>query len=228
MRGLLVSRIFGAGPCALSHSAGDGEEIAVAVACDDIGKDDRRAGQPGLCRLLRRRSIAPSASSSFSRRLRAILSAPLMSKARAISRLPILPRALPPNASRSRAMKARMSSRDGSGRDFGAFHGFGDVRSPCSPCRGRLFSRLAGLFRFWRRRLSRRVCGAGFAAAGCASRCRSLGRRLFRARLLWRGLLFVPRPRPGLVLDQADRLFKRDRLGETCLFKVALILPWLT
>ncbi len=57
----------------------------------------RPAGKsPGLCRLLRRRSMAPSASSSFKSRLRAILSSPLMLKARAISRLLILPCGLSP------------------------------------------------------------------------------------------------------------------------------------
>jgi hypothetical protein len=76
---------------------------------------------PGLARPLRRRSTVPSASISLRMRFSPILSAPLSWKARAISRLPIFAGARSPAASRSRAMNARISSREGRGAGVGFF-----------------------------------------------------------------------------------------------------------
>ena len=105
--------IFGTSPSLGSHSAGTASR-SPSRSREKISARTTVGKRPALCRLLRRRSIAPSASSSFKTRFSPILSEPLMPKARAISRLPILDGVLSPKASRSRAMKAKISSRVGS------------------------------------------------------------------------------------------------------------------
>ena len=90
-----------------------GDEFAVAVAA--VMSASVTAGSvPAFANRLPRASIAPSLFNSASSSFRATRSPPLMLKARAISRLPIFAGDLP-LTSRSRATKARMSSREGRG-----------------------------------------------------------------------------------------------------------------
>ncbi len=82
-------RIFGIGPCA----AVPFDRLRRSIRHPRRGSQCRRGRRPAIGRacaiVLRRRAMAPSASSSLSIFFSRIRSAPVMAKARAISRLPI-------------------------------------------------------------------------------------------------------------------------------------------
>ena len=211
---------------------GRGEEIAVAVAANTSARTIT-GKTPGLCRLLCLRSMAPSASSSFNMRFSAILASPLMLKARAISRLPILPRLAAQGFALAgdkgdECLPARWEA---STPALPAVRGFGNVLPDFLAPR-RSWSRLFGPFRFGAASLGGFALPAlrgGVSPVAVSWRALVFGRPLFWAvgarsgRFLAR--LRVRSPRSSLSSIRRIASSSVDRLGRQTFFKVALVLP---
>ena len=213
-----MTRICGAGPWPMSHSAGAARR-SPSRSRAIISARTTPCRRPGLCKLLRLLSMAPSASRSFSMRLRAILAGPLTLKARAISRLPILPSRLAAEGfalAGDEGQDVRAGGQSFIARLVRRLRGFGDILAGFSAHR-RIFSRLLSLPRFLRRRLWPPV----FVPP-------PLPLRLSSARPAWFFWPAILSPAP--FLSSIKRIASSSVIvsGDMPPFKVALVLPRLT